>query len=194
MMPVSRLWARSSQRGQAVAEFALILPIMVLLAIALADFGRIYASIIAVEAAAREAADYGAFQVDHWTDTQKPITEAEMLRRACLAARHLPNYEGAADGQTCTNPAFVYELEPSDPACTNTNPTPPCIVHVTLTYQFETLIHFPPLPDTVTFVRESRFSVTDLPDPDATPTPGPSFPLPTPAPLPTATPTPTATP
>jgi hypothetical protein len=187
-------------RGQAVAEFALILPIMFLLAVGLADFGRVYASIISVEAGAREAADFGAFKADHW-NAEPPApadtvtnTVAEMERRACTAVRHLPNYEGAADGSTCTNPAFAYELVPNETACSHSNRPTPCIVHVTLTYQFETLIHFPPLPETVTIVRESHYSITDLPDPDATPAPVPSAPLPTAAPTASPTPEPTIEP
>ena len=43
--PTHRGTARVS--GQSVAEFALILPIMLLLAVAIGDFGRVYASIIA---------------------------------------------------------------------------------------------------------------------------------------------------
>ena len=52
---------RIGRAGQGIAEFALIVPIMFLLAVGIGDFGRAFTSAIAVESAAREAADYGAF-------------------------------------------------------------------------------------------------------------------------------------
>ena len=59
------------QAGQSVTEFALIVPILLLLLIAISDFGRFYASAVAVEAAGREAADFGAFDASNWTIRQR---------------------------------------------------------------------------------------------------------------------------
>ena len=72
-----------------------------------------YVSAVAVEAAAREAADFGAFKSDQWTAVNVPVTTAEMLRRACVAAQgsHLEGYAGASDRSTCTNPGFSCTLE-----------------------------------------------------------------------------------
>ncbi len=181
--------------GQSVAEFALILPIMLLLALAIGDFGRVYASIISIEAGAREAADYGAFSPQNWEASEVATTEAEMMRRACTAVRHLPDYVGAADGSTCTSPDVTWQLEhssgPATPsACANSNLVPPCTVRVTLTYEFETLIRFPPIPESVQIVRESIFAITELPDPDASLAPEETLELPTPAPTESPAPTP----
>src|SRR5689334_12700166 len=55
--------------GQSVVEFAIVAPVMILMVVAIADLGRVYTSAVAVEAAAREAADYGSFQASNWSTT-----------------------------------------------------------------------------------------------------------------------------
>ena len=47
-------------RGQAVTEFALVLPVMLLFLLLTVDFGRLFFSYIAVNNAAREATYYAA--------------------------------------------------------------------------------------------------------------------------------------
>jgi Flp pilus assembly protein TadG len=162
---------RHSQNGQSLVEFVLVVPIVLVLLLAIADFGRIYTSLVAVESAAREAADFGAFKADYWLDDgvidNRSITVAEMERRACTSAAgsHLAGYEeptGTIGHATCTNPAFSYALEPDDPTCWEATTLPPCTVHVTLTYRFDTILGIPPLPSSVTFQRDSRFRITDL--------------------------------
>ncbi|HET8787105.1 MAG TPA: TadE/TadG family type IV pilus assembly protein, partial [Candidatus Limnocylindrales bacterium] len=107
---------RRRQAGQSVVEFALVVPVLLLIVIAVADFGRLYNAAVAVESAAREAADYGAFQADNWSSTTPAnitTTLQEMQRRACTAAKgsHLEGYAGADDGSSCSNPSFSCSLE-----------------------------------------------------------------------------------
>jgi Flp pilus assembly protein TadG len=52
---------RHIPRGQALVEFALILPLLMLLTLMAIDFGRVYYSYIQIRNAAREAANYAAF-------------------------------------------------------------------------------------------------------------------------------------
>ena len=166
----------TAQRGQSIVEFALIIPFLLLIVIAIADLGRLYVSAVAVEAAAREAADYGSFKAEYWTGVNTPTTVAEMERRACTAAAgsHLEGYAepaGTSDHSTCSNPTFAYTLEKADPSLDCSDPTtePPCVVHVHLEYDFTMIGAFPPLPETIAFGRDSRFSVSDL----VAPTPSP---------------------
>lgn len=49
--------ARAGARGQSMVEFALIVPILLVLFVAVADFGRIFATVIALESATRDAAE-----------------------------------------------------------------------------------------------------------------------------------------
>ena len=189
--PCSSDWsrpARRNQRGQGVTEFALVLPILLLLVIAIADFGRLYTSMVAVESAAREGADYGSFKASYWTSANAATTAQEVERRACTSAAgsHLEGYDepsGTVAHATCTNPAVACAIEPSDgsPAqpcatydgttgsCADSTTEPPCTVHVSLSYTFKAFLSFPPLPSTVTFTRESLFRVSDLPIPTAGP-------------------------
>jgi Flp pilus assembly protein TadG len=166
-------------------EFAIVLPVLMLLLIAIADFGRIYASAVAVEAAGREAADFGAFYASNWQTTQSPqpnyvTTVNEMQRRACVAAAgsHLEGYQTTdpVNNATCTNPTFSCTLERNGATtdcmnpggftngidCSNPKTDPPCTVHVQLTYTFQTMLSVPPMPASVLLVRDSRFRISCL--------------------------------
>jgi len=175
---------RKPQRGQSVVEFALVFPLLLVLVLAVGDFGRIYTSLVAVEAAAREAADLGAFDPGNWNTALSPGNPAQtvvrMERAACTAAAtsHLDGYAepaGTVGHATCTNPTMACWLEEAgSPAvscatyvggaggCGDTATDPPCVVHVQLTYEFDTFVQAPFLPTTVTFVRDARFAVSAL--------------------------------
>jgi hypothetical protein len=166
------------ERGQSIVEFALVLPLMMIILLAIIDFGRIYTTMLTVESAAREGADFattlGAAQ---WDPARQPITVAEMERRSCIAASNLPDYVG--DAVSCTNPSFDYCMTyttggpclPYDPAevCENKDRVPPCFVTVTLTYDFHLFAPVVGLPTTLTFDRDSTFAMTDI----VAPTPAP---------------------
>jgi hypothetical protein len=140
---------------------------------AIADFGRIYVSTIAVEAAAREAADFGSFHATSWSTSpvdNRTIVVQQMERRACTAAAgsHLDGYSepaGTVDHATCTNPSFSYTLEPDNPSCSDPATDPPCIVHVRMDYDFRVFLGIGPLPLTVHITRDSRFRMQDLTPP-----------------------------
>jgi hypothetical protein len=173
---------RRPSAGQAVVEFALVLPIMVILMLAIIDLARIYTTMLSVESAAREAADFGTFGSQKWDDAiyNLPVdgTEAKMRLRACVASSDLPDYVGPDD--SCTNPSFAYELSGDKGItwgaydalllCDDATREPPCWLKVTLTYDFQL---FSPLnleffgvtlglPNSLTFERTSIFPMTDL--------------------------------
>ena len=52
--------ARGSARGQSLVEFALVLPMLLVLLLGLADFGRVFTAGITLEAAARNGAEAAA--------------------------------------------------------------------------------------------------------------------------------------
>lgn len=54
------------ERGQSVVELALILPVLLLITLAAADFARLFIADVSVANAAREAARYGSL---HYGDT-----------------------------------------------------------------------------------------------------------------------------
>jgi Flp pilus assembly protein TadG len=175
----------TDQRGQGLVEFALIAPILLLLVVAIADFGRLYNSMVAVEAAGREAADYGSFKSVNWDPSvgNPPTTTSEMLRRACTATAgsHLEDYSepaGTIDHATCTNPSFTCTIISSDGSpdsacatytdtlCSDSTTDPPCTVRVKLTYTFRPFFSFNLFdwtPVNFTFDRVSTFRISDLP-------------------------------
>lgn len=59
-----RLFDRAfhSRRGQSMVEFALVLPMLLILLLGIADFGRVFNTGITLEAVARDAAEVGALQ------------------------------------------------------------------------------------------------------------------------------------
>ena len=179
---------RSHERAQSVVEFAIVVPVLLLLLVGISDLGRLYTSVVAVESAAREAADYGAFDATYWDPANITTTTLpEMERRACTAAMgsHLQDYESpVTDGSTCTNPAMTCTLERNGAStscassggftngvdCSEPVTEPPCTVHVRMTYTFHLLLAIPPFPETIAVTRDSHFRISDLvPLPSPTP-------------------------
>jgi TadE-like protein len=178
----SRSAGRRPSAGQSIVEFALVLPLMIILALAVIDFARIYTTLVSVESAAREAADFGTFGSQKWNDAVYSFpgsgTLDQMRHRACVAASDLPDYVGPDDA--CTNPGFTYELSgdkgatwqagPAGLDCDNETRAPPCWLRVTLTYDFKVITPLSielggvklGLPSVLTFQRSSVFAMTDL--------------------------------
>ena len=102
-----------------MAEFALIVPILLVVFIAIADFGRIFAASIAVEAATRNAAEAAANQ--YLAVPPGPLSAAapigvpayyNALRAyaagvVCAELRDLPNTNYDSGTKTCPNMPLV---------------------------------------------------------------------------------------
>jgi Flp pilus assembly protein TadG len=209
-MGKTALRRRRAARGQSVTEFALVLPLMLLILMGVIDFGRLYTTVIGVESAAREAADFGTtYGAALWSDVNYDDTTRRMEERACVAASTLADYSDPDDepGNGCANPSFDYCVTPSvggtcgalnsADVCEDPARATPCAVTVRLTYTFHLLVPMNiqmlgttwGLPSTITFDRDSTFAITDIE------APMPSVPpLPTPTPAPTPTPGPSEAP
>jgi hypothetical protein len=105
------LRAERSRRGQALVEFALVLPMLLVLLLGIADFGRVFAAGITVEAAARNAAEAAAQEyVQLIRNRPGGVLEASdyqhlhdvALETVCEEAAVLPNR--AMSGGDCTMP------------------------------------------------------------------------------------------
>jgi hypothetical protein len=176
---------RAPERGQSIVEFALVLPLMLIILLGIADLARIYTTMLSVESAAREAADYGtSLGAGKWqSGAPLDATVAEMERRACVAASDLPDYadpDNDPQNGGCTNPSFSYCVAtsvsgpcgPLDPGagCDDPLRDPPCIVTVTLQEDFHLLapLNFEfmgveyGIPSTLSFARDSSFAMTDI--------------------------------
>lgn len=175
---VSTRACREDQRGQSLVEFALVVPLMLILAIAIADFGRVFTAEVAIESAAREGADYGAFLGSSaWASAASPWTanDIEIRRRACAAAAQLSGFDNSA-GTCSQNPTVSWELldwnrvtntyTPIDPATMEcdgrTGLVDPCVVRVTVSYTFSPLAPILPIPSSFLIQRDSYFAISDL--------------------------------
>ncbi len=165
-----------SERGQALVEFALVMPIAVVLLLAVGDMARLYTTMITIESAAREAADYGASGSIGWALENETDTRSAILERACIASQNLTDFTG--DRSSCTNPAVTTTLlEPDGSEATSASACDdpdrlggPCRVQVDLLYQFDLLIPFGlevggnryGIPESISFQRTAVFANSDF--------------------------------
>jgi hypothetical protein len=128
---VTRSRGATDSRGQSLVEFTLVLPIMFLLLLTVADFGRLFASGITIESAARTAAETAAG--DYLIELQlvpgqvPPLTSDgyNRVHRAawasiCDEASSLPNATPGSGGSQCSGvPTVVCVHDGADPNCGN---------------------------------------------------------------------------
>jgi TadE-like protein len=128
------LWAvrrllNASRRGQSLVEFALILPMLLVLLLGIADFGRVFAAGITIEAAARDAAE--AVAQEYLRNPPAPMDQPAPLsndpyyqnlhdlaaRTACREARTLPNTTFATDVCASMPIIMICVHDNADPLC-----------------------------------------------------------------------------
>jgi len=104
------LAAGTARRGQTMVEFALLLPMLLVLLLGIADFGRVFQAGIITEAAARNGAEAAAVERLRGGLPTTPGDPAyyETLHRiasqaACAETRSLPNATYVADDPATTS-------------------------------------------------------------------------------------------
>jgi TadE-like protein len=118
---------RVPARGQSLVEFTLILPIILILLLAVADFGRVYATGITMESSARAAAETAAIEYfrEFMAVNPAPMDPAayDRVHRAawssiCDEAAAYPNATPGAGGNECDGlPTVVCVHDGLDPHC-----------------------------------------------------------------------------
>jgi Flp pilus assembly protein TadG len=121
---------RRKSRGQSLAEFAVLLPVLTLVLALSADFGRAFTAYIAISSAAREGASYAMASTAQAND-------ADAVRAAALA--DAPTIWGRAP--VVSAPVITKDAQNYD------------MVSVTVTYTFDTIMPIPPIPNSITMDR-----------------------------------------
>ena len=126
---------RGAAKGQSLVEFALVLPMLLVLLLGITDFGRVFTAGIVLEASARNAAEAAAqeyLQLCRNRTTCPPLDAADYaalhdlaLSETCREAERLPNRTVDGSG-TCTMPhAAVCVHDGADPLCAAEAPSAP---------------------------------------------------------------------
>jgi hypothetical protein len=110
-----------------MVEFALVLPLLLILLLGVADFGRVFAAGITIEAAARNAAEIGAIErlkgrpATPGDATYYQALHAQIARTACAESRLLPNTTFTETDRTCPDMPVVRVCvhDGQDPVCGN---------------------------------------------------------------------------
>jgi Flp pilus assembly protein TadG len=130
----------ASRNGVAATEFAVTIPLLLLLTLACADFGRIAYYDHVVSNAARTGAELGAMR--RFTEYTRPDWEASVRQGVLREMHNLPEFHESE---------LTYEL------ATTTDSDGIARVSVELTYPFQTVVAWPGLPAEVPLHEEVEF-------------------------------------
>lgn len=117
---------RLRTRGQSVTEFALVIPILLLILLTVADFGRYFGTSIQIESIARTAAEVAAQEyvreLAASTDPKRyDLIHAMAWGSACDEGRDLPNATPGSGGSECGGlPTQVCVHDALDASCGTT--------------------------------------------------------------------------
>ena len=178
---------RRRSRGQSLTEFALVLPVMLLLVTFGIDFGRVFLGWIALNNVAREAANFAAQNPLAW-NTVNPDTSA-LTQYQTLVTNEAANINCQLSG-TIASPVFPSGYNGQNGIGQPVKVTISCTFGLITPIISNVLGNSIPVSASAAFpIRYGSIPNMPTPTPTASPTPTPS-----PTPVPTATPTPTPTP
>jgi TadE-like protein len=100
-----RRTADRQRRGQAMVEFAIILPFLVLLLVMAVDAGRLFFGYVALHNASRIGADHAASHPDAWNGVPDPIEQGHRDRYAALITADL--HALGCQGSPVPDPVFT---------------------------------------------------------------------------------------
>lgn len=116
--PGSTCAHREHQRAQSLAEFALVVPFLLLLLLTIADFGRFFAAAIRVESLARTAAEVAAQEYLRAGTVDYDAIHQYAWSSVCDEANGLPNVTYNGSATECAGiPTQVCVHDGADPSC-----------------------------------------------------------------------------
>ena len=131
-------------RGQSLVEFAVVAPVLILLLLAVADFGRVFFVSIALNNAARAGTQYGI---------QSPANAADVSGMEQAAQNDASGISGVAAtaSEYCECPDGTTQACNSSPACDDMR----VYVEVDTTGSFQTLLNYPGIPSSMSLTGKS---------------------------------------
>jgi hypothetical protein len=147
---------RTSEKGGAVAELAVLLPLLAVVLLGTVDFGRIMHDAVVLQGAARAGAYHGA-------RSEASATDAPAIKRVVLD--ELKEFKEAQDVDVASE-IFCRcsdgnEVDCETGTCFVGSSKPWTYVHVTVGATFETLFDYPGIPDRVRVNRETQLRVLE---------------------------------
>jgi hypothetical protein len=183
---VLRRRLRLDPRGQSLVEFAISLPVVLLMILFGVDFGRVFLGWVTLTNAVREAANFAALNPTAWNSPGNPAAQAEYIRLI----------SSETTGINCAMPATT--PDPSFPIGTDIGS--PAVASITCQFTLITPLIGNIIGSPIDVSASASFpvrsgSIAGVPGGGVLPTAGPTvLPTPTVAATPSAIPTPTAVP
>lgn len=149
---VISLRSKSRQRGSVLVEFAIMFPMMVIMALGTADFARVFYAGIAVANAARAGVQFGSVSAGNAGDfpgmQQAATADAanQGLTGVTAVATNFCGCNGSSTAVNC-NTGTCGAAAPNG------------YVKVTVSYSYNTLVNYPGIPSTIAFVRSATMRV-----------------------------------
>ena len=137
---------RRSEKGSAMVELAVVLPVLILIAIGVMDYGRVYFTSVAVANAARAGAEWGASEPGNQTQFTKMEDFAKL--------------DGAEAAPITVTASRVCRCGGTTVLCSATcggYGVPRVFIQVTASKVVTMLLNYPGLPPTVTVSRTATF-------------------------------------
>jgi Flp pilus assembly protein TadG len=144
-------------RGQALAEFALILPLLLGLVGAGIDFARVFQGAMTLQTASRNAAESAAY-----SSTDLTTARARARSVVCTESQKLPGFVPGPGGviATCTSPSVTVTYTRSTTAPGANTRYPLVTATVTTALDFTLMVPWPMLPNgTWTLGTTQSFSI-----------------------------------
>lgn len=114
--------SRRSERSQALVEFALVSPVLLLLTFGIIDFGRAMYFYVTIGNSAREVARYAAASSLPLPTFANGFVVASVHSPGVILSAPCPS--GPVTGVPPANTGWVYITEPSPPALVESSPSP----------------------------------------------------------------------
>jgi hypothetical protein len=202
--PRPKLGSRQRTRAQGVVEFALVLPVLLLILLVAIDFGRALYGWVVIQNSARIAANFAGLNASAWQSgnaTTQQEYEQSILLDFATANCDVPAAAALPEPVFTDGPDTAVSGGPVD---TNYDVGDSVVVELDCDFHLITPVIGAILGDTIQIAGRSEFRIRagDLaglafptqipPPPTPTPTPAPTPPLVTPPPPPVPCPRPTA--